>query len=134
MEQKSRKMFTDLEKALYNEHLRESKRAKNQPYMLRKNFNKLSTTVELSLKKLSAFFEKHKEINPSEFFRAPYKIYSTEEYFDLKFYTSQKAITVYKIFKQSIDTTSKPDILLSQDEASHEGSQVEENQKTNKLN
>ena len=101
--------------------------------MLRKNFNKLSTTVELSLKKLSAFFEKHKEIKPSEFFRAPYKIYSTEEYFDLKFYTSQKAITVYKIFKQSFDTTPKPDILLSQDEASHEDSQVEENQK-NKLN
>jgi hypothetical protein len=84
----------------------------------------------LSLKKLSAFFQKHKEINPSEFFRAPYKIYSTEEYFDLKFYTSQKAITVYKIFKQSIDTNKKPDTLLSQDEAELNALQVEENQKT----
>jgi hypothetical protein len=117
---------------LYNEHLKESKRAKNQPYMLRKNFDKISTTVELSLKKLSAFFEKHKEINPSEFFRAPYKIYSTEEYFDIKFYTTQKAITVYKIFKQSIDTNKKPDIFLSRDETDSKDLSVEEKTKQNK--
>ena len=132
MEPKLRKMFTDLEKMLYNEHLKESKRAKNQPYMLRKNFDKISTTVELSLKKLSAFFEKHKEINPSEFFRAPYKIYSTEEYFDIKFYTTQKAITVYKIFKQSIDTNKKPDIFLSRDETDSKDLSVEEKTKQNK--
>ena len=132
-------MFTDLEKALYNEHLKEARRAKNQPYKLRKDFSKVSSTIELCLKKLSAFFQKHKDIKPSEFFQAPYKIYSTNEYFDLKFFTSQKAITVYKIFKESqkfqIDTDKKPDTVLSQDEAELNVLPVEENQKTtNKIN
>ncbi len=94
-------MFTDFEKAIYNAHLKESRSAKNQPYKLRKDFSKVNSTVTLCLKKLSDFFTKHKEISPNDFFKAPYFVYPEGETFDLKFYTTQKAISVYKIYRDS---------------------------------
>ena len=94
-------MFTDFEKMLYNEHLKEQRRSKNLPYKLRKDFSKVNSTIELCLKRLSSFFDKHKDIKPWEFFKAPYSVYPKGEQFDLKFYTTQKAIVVYKLFKES---------------------------------
>ena len=94
-------MCTDFEKTLYNEHLKESRRIKNLPYKKRKNFEKINETTKLCLKKLALFFINNKDVFPSNFFRAPYSIYSEDEFFDLKFYTSQKAIKVYKIFMES---------------------------------
>jgi hypothetical protein len=97
-------MFTDLEKAIYNAHLRESRSAKNQPYKLRKDFSKINSTTTLCLKKLSSFFTKHKEIKIEDFFKAPYFVYANGENFDLKFFTTQKAISVYKIYTDSKKT------------------------------
>lgn len=94
-------MFTDFEKAIYNVYLKESRSAKNQPYKLRKDFSKVNSTITLCLKKLSDFFIKHKEIKPNDFFKAPYSVYPEGDTFDLKFFTTQKAISVYKIFINS---------------------------------
>jgi hypothetical protein len=94
-------MCTDFQKKLYNEHLSVSRKAKNQPYKLRKDFSKIDEKTSFCLKKLSYFFDLHKEIKPRDFFQAPYDIYSDTEYFDLKFFTTQRAINVYKIFIES---------------------------------
>jgi len=94
-------MYTDLEKTIYNEYLKESRKSKNQPFKLRKDFSKLDETVGIALKRLAVLFEKHKEIAISDFFKAPYAIYSESETFYLKFYTTQKAITVYKIYMEA---------------------------------
>lgn len=94
-------MCTNLEKTIYNEHLKESRKSKNKPYKIRKDFSKISEQTELVLKRLSSLFEKHKEINISDFFRAPYSVYSDSESFPLKFYTTQKAISIYKIYMES---------------------------------
>jgi predicted HD phosphohydrolase len=94
-------MYTDFQKLLYNVHLSVSRNAKNQPYRARKDFSKIDSKTDFCLKKLSVFFESHKEINPKDFFKAPYEIYSKDEHFDLKFFTSQRAINVYKIFMES---------------------------------
>jgi len=94
-------MFTDFEKNLYNDYLRESRESKNLPYKRRKHFQKISDTVALSIKKLALFFINNKDVSPSDFFKAPYSVYAAGENFDLKFYTSQKAIKVYKIFIES---------------------------------
>ena len=113
-------MFTDFEKTLYNEHLKESRKAKNLPYRPRKNFEKVSETTKLCLKKLAMLFLNNKEISPSNFFKAPYSIYSEDEFFDLKFYTTQKAIKVYKIYIESqkeIDSQEKPASIPSSDES-----------------
>lgn len=103
-------MCTDLEKTIYNEYLKESRKSKNKPYKIRKNFSKINESTKLSLKRLSNLFTKHKEIDISDFFKAPYSVYSESETFLLKFYTTQKAITVYKIFiesKKSLDISKK---------------------------
>jgi hypothetical protein len=103
-------MCTDLEKTIYNEHLKESRRSKNKPYKIRKNFTKISESTKLILKRLSNLFIKRKEINISDFIRAPYSVYSESEIFPLKFYTTQKAILVYKIYtesKKSLDMSNQ---------------------------
>lgn len=94
-------MYTDFQKQLYNVHLSVSRSVKNQPFKLRKDFSKIDSKTDFCLKKLSYFFETHKDIKPKDFFKAPYEIYTDTEYFDLKFFTTQRAINVYKIFMES---------------------------------
>ena len=103
-------MFTDFEKNLYNVYLKELRGAKNQPYKKRKNFEKVNETISLCLKKLAIFFNNNKDVNPSDFFKAPYSIYPEGETFDLKFYTTQRAIKVYKIFLDSKKVVDKDNI------------------------
>lgn len=94
-------MYTDFQKLLYNVHLSVSRKAKNQPYRPRKDFSKIDDKTNFCLKKLSYFFENHREINPKDFFIAPYEVYSDGGYYDLKFFTTQRAINVYKIYIES---------------------------------
>ena len=46
----------------------------------------------------------------TDYFKSPYFVYSKEENFDLSFYTSQKAKSVYKIFKESNITESEKEV------------------------
>lgn len=88
-------------KLIYNNHLIESRKARKKPFCLRKDFTNLKPSVLQTLEKLQRFFNKHKEINISEFFKAPYEIYPNDEYFDLDFFVSYKAISVYNLYKKS---------------------------------
>lgn len=94
-------MFTNFEKTIYNEHLKEKRKAKNQPFRPRKNFQKLDETTKLCLQRLASFFNNNDSVSISDFFQAPYKVYPEGESFDLKFYTTQKAKSVYKIYMES---------------------------------
>ena len=107
-------MCTDFEKRIYNEFLKESRKAKNLPYKQRKNFTKINDTMKLCLNKLSNFFINNKEVNITDFFKAPYHVYPEGETFDLKFFVSPKARGVYKIFTKSsmmVDNTEKDGIV-----------------------
>lgn len=94
-------MCTDFEKQIYNLHLKEYRKAKNQPYRERKNFDKLSEDKKTVLTRLSLLFNNNRDIIISDFFKAPYEVYQDGTFFDLKFFTSQKAIKIYKIFIES---------------------------------
>jgi hypothetical protein len=105
-------MCTDFEKRIYNEYLKESRGAKSLPYRNRKDFTKLDPTIKLCLQKLSYLFNKHQEINITDFFKAPYFVYPEGETTQLKFYTTQKAISIYKIYinsKKSFDDSKNSD-------------------------
>lgn len=109
-------MFTDFEKSVYNAYLKESREAKNLPFRKRKNFQKVNNTIALCIKKLALFFLNNKDVSVFDFFKAPYSVYAEGEYFDLKFFTSQKAIKVYKIFmdsRKSIDMTQNSAMIPS---------------------
>ena len=94
-------MCTDFEKTIYNEFLKESRKSKNLPFRPRKNFQKVNEKTKLCLQKLSNFFVNNRSVNVTEYFKAPYFVYPKGESFDLSFFTSQKAKSVYKIFQES---------------------------------
>lgn len=91
----------DLQEIIYNVYLAESRKAKNLPYKKRKNFQNLNETVKLCLLKLERLFRNNPDINLSDFFKAPYHIYPEGETFLLDFFVTQKAIKVYKMYKES---------------------------------
>jgi hypothetical protein len=87
------------EEQLYNIYLKISRSINNKPYKVRKNFDKFSETEDfVYLNKLVRFFNQHNHIIIEDFFAAPFLIYPDEEYFDLKFYTTQRAIKTYSMF------------------------------------
>jgi hypothetical protein len=90
-------MISDYEKYLYNLHLKASRTTQNKPYTVRKNFNDLDEKAGACLKKLSFFFNKHKDIDPLAFFTASYKLYNDEQFFDLCYFNSLKAVKAYTI-------------------------------------
>lgn len=88
-------MIEEKQKKIYNSFLRATRASKNKPYRLRQNFDNITPTVELALKKLDSFFSAHPTIRYYDFFIAPYNVYKDQEFFDLKFYTTYKAIKCY---------------------------------------
>ena len=93
-------MLSDFEQRIYNEYLKTSRQAKSQPYRLRKNFDDIPSDVLVYLKRISNILRKFPSIHVNDYFKAPYSIYGTEEYFDLKYFTSQKAIKAYTLYVQ----------------------------------
>jgi len=111
-------MITEKEKSIYNSHLYASRKAKNKPVRLRQNFDNIESKDEVALKKLNLLLSKYSHINYSDFFIAPYKIYGPDNYFDLPFFNTRKAIKCYSLYcrdmevqnpdsKESIDTLKK---------------------------
>jgi len=91
-------MITEKEKSIYNSYLYASRKAKNKPVRLRQNFDNLESKDEVSLKKLNLLLSKYNHINYSDFFIAPYKVYGPDNYFDLSFFNTRKAIKCYSLY------------------------------------
>jgi hypothetical protein len=100
----SKNELTVDEQFIYNAYLIASRRAKNQPVRLRKDFSKITDEVYIQLKKLGSFFEANKSIPLNEFFWSPYEAYSEDEFFDLGFYTTRKAIVAYTRYMHKKET------------------------------
>ena len=89
------------EKNIYNTYLKVSRSGKGFRY--RKNFDNISDEKYTYLKKISHIL-RNKKIDPIMYFTAPYKIYS-EEFIDLKYFTTFNAISSYKKYIESIQLT-----------------------------
>jgi|3_EtaG_2_1085321.scaffolds.fasta_scaffold35892_2 hypothetical protein len=102
--------MTDQEKYIYNAFLRITRTRRNLPFKYRKNFNNFESSNDYPfVKKLSFFFIKFPHIKIDDFFSAPYDVYPDEpDHYDLKFYTSQKAIRLYGIYTHK-QSTEDPD-------------------------
>tara|TARA_R100001015_G_C4624478_1_gene182650 strand:- start:133 stop:801 length:669 start_codon:yes stop_codon:yes gene_type:complete len=90
-------MITEKEKSIYNSYLYASRKAKNKPVRLRQNFDNLESKDEVALKKLNLLLSKYSHINYSDFFIAPYMVYGSDNYFDLPFFNTRKAIKCYSL-------------------------------------
>lgn len=96
------------EKQIYNSFLATSRSVKNQPFKIRENFDKLEPEKTIALRKLAVFFAKYPHINMRDFFIAPYKLYDTQDYHDLNFFNTRKAIACYTNYIK-IKETEQPD-------------------------
>jgi hypothetical protein len=106
--------ITELEKHLFNKHLAVSRSEKNKPFKLKKDFsNIVDTDKHKFLKRISTLFEKHPEINPDLFFKAPYKLYPDVEYFGLDYFSTMRAVKSYTTYKKQI-FLQDPDSQLEQ--------------------
>lgn len=111
-------MVTNFEQYIYNSYLKSLRISQNKPYKLKKNFDDISEEKAYALKKLSIFLNSHKEIKPEEFFLASFKLYPDEEFFDLKYFTTLKAIkafTVYQKNKEVLEPDSEEQISFTKE-------------------
>ena len=101
-------MITEREKDIYNSYLYATRSAQGKPTRFRKDFSKLKDEDFVALKTLSAFFVKHNHINYRDWFAAPFTVYSKDEWFDLRFFNSRKALKCYSIYMKEKEV-SNPD-------------------------
>ena len=97
-------MITEKEKHIYNSFLYASRKAKNKPVRLRQNFSNIPSKDEVALKKLNLLLSKYTHINYSDFFIAPYRVYGSDNYFDLSFFNTRKAIKCYSLYCKDKET------------------------------
>lgn len=108
-------MINEKEKYIYNSFLKISRGIKNKPFTFRQDFSKLDSSSVLYLKKLNSFFSSHSNVNYDDFFIAPYRIYKSDDYFDLHFYCTRRAIKCYAEFmrqRETSDTESEDTISI----------------------
>jgi hypothetical protein len=96
-------MITEFEKQIYNNHLVASRKAKNEPFKLKKDFSKLDEDQVMVLQKLSRLFNSYPNLIQEDFFLAPHKIYSDDDYYPLDFYTKPKAIKCYSDYMKQLE-------------------------------
>lgn len=95
--------LTELEKLLFNKHLAVSRSERNKPFRIRKDFTNIANTDKHKfLKRLSILFQKHPEINPDLFFKAPYKLYPDVQYFGLDYFSTMRAVKAYTTYKKQV--------------------------------
>ena len=93
--------MTFKEKYIYNCYLETSRKLNNKPFKYRQNFDEFETTEDyIYVNKLNRLFSKFENINIKDFFEAPYFVFN-EKYFDLKFFTTQKAIKAYTLYQNN---------------------------------
>lgn len=91
--------MTEFQKRIYNTHLRISRQMKGQAYRLRKDFSDFEKdSNNVTVIKLSHFFDNHRSVNMELFFKAPYEIYGTTETFYLDFFLTAKAHKAYSLY------------------------------------
>lgn len=101
------------EKLIYNIFLKTSRSKSGLPYRLRKQWHGFEESPQYAkVLKLKNFFDRNRSVSMEDFFDAPYTIYPGESGFDLDFFSSQKAITVYTL-------SLKKKMLLDPDDNYH---------------
>lgn len=96
--------LTDKEQNIYNSYLIASRSIKNKPFKIRRDFDAIDNQIYVTLKKLGIFFDKNSNIKQIDFFTAPFDYYGADNYFDLHFFLTPKAIKCYSLYKKKKET------------------------------
>lgn len=98
--------LTDLEKNIYNAYLIASRSVQNKPFKIRKDFSSIDDETYILLKKLALFFIKNNSVKLNDYFIASYDYYGKENYFDLKYFLTPKAIKCFSLYMKKKETQS----------------------------
>lgn len=101
--------ITERQKQIYNCYLKHLR--KGQPYNPRKNFDDLTGQTKIDLYKLQNFFNKFKQINIDFFFESFAFVYPNDDYPQLSFFCTRKALKCYSLYKEHKENQS-PDSML----------------------
>lgn len=101
-------MLNDFEQRVYNEHLKATRTAAGKPYKLRKDFSDIDPSVELYAQRIARLLRKFSHISHTDYFQAPFAVYGGDEHFDLKYYTSPRAMKAYTLYMQQ-EVNTDPD-------------------------
>lgn len=96
--------LTEKEKSIYNFYLIASRTIQNKPFKLRQDFNSIDSQVYTTLKKLGIFFQKYNNINQVDFFTAPFSYYGLDNFFDIHFFLTSKAVKCYSLYIKKKET------------------------------
>jgi hypothetical protein len=96
--------LTDKEKSIYNSYLIASRTIKKKPFKLRNDFTTIDNQTYTSLKKLGIFFDKNSNIKQIDFFTAPYAYYGVDNYFELHYFLTSKALKCYTLYQRKKET------------------------------
>ena len=95
--------MTDFQKRIYNSHLAISRKMRDKPFRIRKDFSDMDQTKLDRLASLERFFNSYQNIKIDDYFAAPYAIFEDDDYFDLDFYLTSKAKKAYSQYKKKIE-------------------------------
>lgn len=99
-------MISDNEKRIYNNHLVASRKCKDKPFRIKKDFSNITEDQTMVLNKLNQMFENYPNIDQECFFSAPYKLFPDEDYYPLDFYITQRAKKIYAQYMKSLEDES----------------------------
>ena len=80
-----------------------SRKARSEPFKIKKDFSNLDEDKIPFLEKLGRFFHSYPNINQEDFFMAPHKVYPDPDHYSLDFYTGQRAIKCYAQYMKMLD-------------------------------
>ena len=95
--------MTDFQKRIYNSHLAISRKMRDKPFRIRKDFSDMDQTKLDRLASLERFFNSYQNIKIDDYFAAPYAIFEDDDYFDLDFYLTSKAKKAYSQYMKKIE-------------------------------
>lgn len=95
--------MTDFQKRIYNSHLAISRKMRDKPFRIRKDFSDMDQSKLDQLSSLERFFNSYQNIKIDDYFSAPYVIFEDDEYFDLEFFLSSKAKKAYTQYMKKIE-------------------------------
>lgn len=96
--------MTDFQKRIYNSHLAISRKMRDKPFRIRKDFSDMEQSKLDRLASLERFFNSYQNIKIDDYFSAPYAIFEDDDYFDLDFFLTSKAKKVYSQYMKKIET------------------------------
>lgn len=95
--------ISDFQKRIYNSHLAISRKMRDKPFRIRKDFSDMDQTKIDQLAALERFFNSYQNIKIDDYFTAPYVIFEDTDYFDLDFFLSSKAKKAYSQYMKKIE-------------------------------